>query len=504
MSVTSLKASSLASNALLLWFLLVALAACFGTPLLSWELALGKASAPSVLLGLGIASAGVLSVRKWRGQVCDALTRQAWRATRVSTRCWLTWCLVIGLLIRIVWVSAFPAPQTSDERTYFGLAAALAAGRPYATQYEGHTWNSYWPPGYPLFLQLFLRVLGLDRWVLVLANLVLFATCMVVVHRLAVCAAGQAVARLSTAALTVWPNHVCLSGLASKELLLVMLVPLVVLLYLRTTLCSTRKAISRLLLSGAICGVASLTQPGLLFLPAIFALDGLIRRATIRELGLRLAMVTLGMAVVILPWSLRNRRVLGTWVLISTNGGSVFYRANNPLATGGYTPRGERSLALLNEAEQSRFGFKWGLEWIRANPGAFLKLAPRKQMLLLGDDAVGIYSTLKQGLGIAGIGYASWKAVANGFWWLIWLAVLAGCGGAWKQGSVARPEVLLMMSVVLYIVIVHCVFESAGKYHVPAIGIIAILAAQSVMREPRRDPSCLPGGVYHVLGGSQQ
>ena len=35
------------------------------------------------------------------------------------------------------------------------------------------------------------------------------------------------------------------------------------------------------------------------------------------------------MAVVIAPWSIRNHSVLKEFVVISTNGGDVFYRANN-------------------------------------------------------------------------------------------------------------------------------------------------------------------------------
>jgi len=42
---------------------------------------------------------------------------------------------------------------------------------------------------------------------------------------------------------------------------------------------------------------------------------------------------SLFMAATIAPWTYRNWRVLHAWVPISTNGGDVFYRANNPLAT---------------------------------------------------------------------------------------------------------------------------------------------------------------------------
>ena len=40
----------------------------------------------------------------------------------------------------------------------------------------------------------------------------------------------------------------------------------------------------------------------------------------------------MAMLLAILPWTMRNKLVLHHFVLVSTNGGSIFYRANNPKA----------------------------------------------------------------------------------------------------------------------------------------------------------------------------
>src|SRR6185503_8545942 len=94
-------------------------------------------------------------------------------------------------------------------------------------------------------------------------------------------------------------------------------------------------------------------------------------------------------AAVVVPWSVRNYRVLHAYVPISTNGGSVFYRANNPLADGSFSDRGERDLDGLrgDEVNWNRTGFAWGMEWIRRDPLGFLALIPKKMALLVASDS---------------------------------------------------------------------------------------------------------------------
>src|SRR5262249_8317790 len=155
-------------------------------------------------------------------------------------------------------------------------------------------------------------------------------------------------------------------------------------------------------------------------------------RAFLRGFGLVLP-VAVAMAVVVFPWTLRNHRVFAAWVTVSTNGGDVFYRANNPLATGGYTQRGEQSLESYDELTRNGVGFRLGKRWIAEHPAKFIALAFRKQILFLGDDAQGAYETLKRGLNIGGLSYAAWKGISNLYWLLVWLLVCLTCITYWSE-----------------------------------------------------------------------
>ncbi|HEV2845102.1 MAG TPA: glycosyltransferase family 39 protein, partial [Thermoanaerobaculia bacterium] len=373
----------------------------------------------------------------------------------------------------------FPARLTSDGLAYYDLAGRLAQGLSFQTP-KGE-WAG-WPPGYPFLLLVGFKLLGIGLHAVIVANLLLFAGSVLAVYTLAR-RFGEGTARLATLFLALWPNLVMQGGVASKESVIVFLLPVIFLLYLGAGERHRRspwQARGMTLAAGLVLGYATLTQPGLQLLGTAFLGYEILRRTPILETGVRFALVLAGMVVVILPWTLRNQRVLGEPVLISTNGGSVFYRANNPLATGGFIPDGERSLRGYDELTLDRLGYQWGKEWIRENPGDFLRLALQKQVLFLGDDSMGAYDTLKRGRGETGPLYAAMKLLSNAYWWGIWALILAVFLARGNSLWHRRPDVVLFLLSILYFWTIHSVFESGSRHHLPILGLLAILAAAGV------------------------
>jgi hypothetical protein len=184
------------------------------------------------------------------------------------------------------------------------------------------------------------------------------------------------------------------------------------------------------------------------------------------------------MGLTIAPLTIRNYRVFGKLVPVSTNGGDVFYRANNPLAFGGYTTHGERDLAALenNEVVWNRTGYAWGLEWIRRDPFSFIKLIAFKQWFLLGRDTAGFDWTVKKGHGNSGPLYKSLQTIAN-LWWIgIWVFALIG-GLRWRHFLADTPTGALLLWMILYWVAIHSVFESHDRHHMPFVGVLVIISA---------------------------
>jgi hypothetical protein len=98
-----------------------------------------------------------------------------------------------------------------------------------------------------------------------------------------------------------------------------------------------------------------------------------------------------------LGWAARNWVVLGEPVLFSTNGGYNFWHGNNPNAAGrdiNLPPSRDPRLNLLvlrDERAINREGYRLGLEEIRAHPGRFLALVPRRIYFLYYTDTKGVW-----------------------------------------------------------------------------------------------------------------
>jgi 4-amino-4-deoxy-L-arabinose transferase-like glycosyltransferase len=418
----------------------------------------------------------ILLVWKWRDKWKELMGSFGALLTRMPASQWLTLCFVAGTVLRVWWRWEYPAPQQSDQATYFTLARNLIAEHQYGFADGG---LAYWPPGYPFFLSVWFFIFGFGTWVPLVANLCLFGGTLVVVARLANRIGGERTARLATLLVVPWPTMVMITGFSGKELLVVFLLCAALLMYSSALDAATvPKELLFVVLAGLLLGAMNLTQPSFLLFPLVLIVFDYLHGHEIGRTVVRATLLVSMLFLVILPWTFRNHRALGAWVPISTNGGDVFYRANNPVATGGYTPRGEQNLADLDEVSRGKAGFRLGTEWIRTHPGRFLLLGVRKQILFLGDDAQGAYESLKRGLRIGGLRYAAWKAASNLFWWTIWAALLLVAASHLQRPLSANPLLVALVLSIFYLLAIHSVFESGGKYHVPLLGVLAVVAGQ--------------------------
>jgi len=139
-----------------------------------------------------------------------------------------------------------------------------------------------------------------------------------------------------------------------------------------------------LLTAGALAGVAVLTRPAMLFFLPLVAL-WLASRREWRGLVLLL----LACALVILPWTVRNAREYGRFVLVASEGGITFWTGNHPLAIGEGDLAANPQLKRENVALRARHPgltpeqlepvyVRDALRFIREQPGAWARLLVRK------------------------------------------------------------------------------------------------------------------------------
>lgn len=370
---------------------------------------------------------------------------------------WLLAVIAAGLALRLAWILAFDAQPTSDGLTYLGLAKKLAAGQPY---YTAGT-LSFWPPGYAMFLSAFLRVMGASLAV-PLSQLLLFVVASIGLYRLTARISSSKAALIAVGLFCLWPNLITHCATPEKE-------TLVATLLIWAVLGATGERRAGALLAGLLLGAVALVQPStLLLIPAMAAL--LLMRRSGRAL-LPITLLLLGAALVIAPWTYRNYQVFGGFKLVSTNGGSNLYRANNPLANGGYTLVGEVDLSALSELDSDKAGKALAIRWIKENPLPFLALMVEKQVRFMGDDAAGVYTTFQsERESRPHVLYFALKMMSNLWWLAAWaaIAVLVVAGARLGKAS-------FLAWGWIYLFALHSVFESAGKYHVPILWIPCVM-----------------------------
>ena len=414
-----------------------------------------------------------------RRLLADRLERVAGAVARVPTRTWLAVLVLAGVGLRVIWLAAFPPVQTSDPASYFALARQLVEkGR-----YETADSRAYWPPGLPFSL-LPAMVLFQGAWfVPAVNNLVLFVFTIVATYRLALEVADERVARIAAAAMAVWPNLAFGVGMANKELLTLFTVTVVLVAYLRAvraTRPSTAAVIA--LVAGLVLGYTVLTQPSTLLFPALFMVFEVARGGGLRPAAARLVLLCCGMIAVVSPWTVRNWVVLGAFIPVSVTGGVSLYMGNNDAATGGYVSSITEELAALDEVSANRVASERARAWIVQHPRQFAFLALKKQILFLGDDSGGAYSTLRQGLKIEGPRYLAFKALSNAFWLVILLGLTLSL---WQRRSTSGshdPRLLLLMLPFVYFLALHSVFESGGRHHIALSSSLAVLSSLFTVR----------------------
>lgn len=165
------------------------------------------------------------------------------------------------------------------------------------------------------------------------------------------------------------------------------------------------------------------------------------------------------------PWWVRNRIVLGEWLLGSTMGAYVFWIAHNPLSDGGggITPLPEEAQALVHdEMALDHWFWKNGIEFVRNHPGLTLK---QMGMKFINFWRVTPHRKARQATPfvrtVSAITYISLFALA------LW--------GAWSARSLWRKKTFFYLLIIYYTTI-HIVFHAVMRHRLPLEPILIMLA----------------------------
>jgi 4-amino-4-deoxy-L-arabinose transferase-like glycosyltransferase len=287
------------------------------------------------------------------------------------------WILAVGLAIRLVTLAcAARAPLVGDARSYHETALELLRGNPYEPE---------WPPGVPLYLAMFYRVLGPSELCGRVSMLpVHLALCWLTYH-VAKRLGGPRAAVIALALFNVMPSFVWTSVTPLSQM------PSATLALACAVLVERARTGSRVsaLLTGLCLAALALTRPSNLALLALVPLY-LAYRAERGRRAMSVLLVSLSLSACMGAWTAKAYRMTGRFVLVNSAGAQNVFYGNSPWTPlyktwwfGSHKERGEElvpdafldhfaALNALPIAERDRRYMREALGHIRARPDLFV------------------------------------------------------------------------------------------------------------------------------------
>lgn len=395
---------------------------------------------------------------------------------RGSAAQWAWGIFAVALLLRLVYGAFAAPPPISDEQHYDAFAINLAAGRGYTS---GGAAVAYWPVGYSTFVAACYLLFGHHYFPVIILQSILGAATAALISLLARDFAGDGAARASGLIVAFWPNHVAYAARLFPATVLTFAVAAAALIIVKSR--GYRGAAA----AGLLIGATALAAPVALVLPAAsFACD-LVRRAGFKRAVARAALVAAVAVFAIAPWTLRNWRVFNAFVPISTNTGVNLWIGNNPNATGAFNyPTSRTNPLYMTEGElaRDRLGRAFAWYFVRNERAQFLMLAVPKFVYTYGDD-ISAFQLEGIGRGVEPAASARRPAArfAQSYYALLWAGFVLGVVKFRSRIFLKPPDGKVPLAALLVwplsLTLVYLVFFGAGRFHLPMIPFMAIMAA---------------------------
>jgi hypothetical protein len=177
---------------------------------------------------------------------------------------------------------------------------------------------------------------------------------------------------------------------------------------------------------------------------------------------------------VLLPWAIRNYRVLSSWVWTATNGGITLYDGFNPDATGASDQSFVQSMPQLrgmNEVARSAYLSGLAKDFIRQQPLRAAELAAVK--------AGRTWSPVPLSQE-----YGGWKYRTVGLLYSLPLDVLVLIGlmrRTDRGAPLSRSAKAFLLIPAIYFTAVHMLSVGSLRYRIPAEAPMAVVAASAAI-----------------------
>jgi hypothetical protein len=214
-----------------------------------------------------------------------------------------------------------------------------------------------------------------------------------------------------------------------------------------------------------------------------------------------LSAATLVLVLMIVPFTIRNYRAFGTFVLLNTNAGFAFFWGNHPvhgtqfmpLLPGGspqYYGLIPKELLPLNEAELDKALLGVGVQFVKEDPGRVLLLSISRL-----EEYFKFWPSSDSGL-VSNISRVGSFGISLPFMlYGLWIAL----GQTWKSRTTEeRWNIVLLLTFVLIYTGVHLFSWTLIRYRLPVDAVLIVFAALGIASLLQRNSSDKGKSAAHV------
>ena len=409
--------------------------------------------------------------------------------TERTFRWWLAAIVLGSLALRVawvLWVSREPQGIFLDPTRYLGYARQIADGHGMTETLTGDP-TAYYPPGYPWFLGILTwlsspftdapwLVAGLVQAVLGAASVGLAA---LVTKRLA----GPLAALVAAAIYALYPNLIFHTGALLGETLYNFLF-LAFLALLLSKPWDAEFSRRRIVACGVLLGLAVLVRPISLAVIPVVIVGWLLARKDYRATFRWSLALLLGVAVCLVPWTIRNEVRLHAFVPISTNTGDNLCIGHADGATGAFTALKAcevpypfldgLSSELKSDKTKQHIAIRGAIQNIDREPWLMWR---RTYYMWVRDgdhDALFAVQSYRQDRWMSTTTEARLIWIADRYYWLV---VAAGLVGLVQLARRRQPESWVMVGATVMTALVPLLFFGDQRFKVPVIPLLIICAA---------------------------
>ncbi|HEY8172162.1 MAG TPA: glycosyltransferase family 39 protein [Dehalococcoidia bacterium] len=397
----------------------------------------------------------------------------------------------MAIIPRAAWVAYNDrAPQGLNDPTLYVIYGDLIADGKGYTNFTGEA-VGYYPVGYPAMLGALKKggdIFGWGRstFSIKMMNGVFGALTVVMIYLLASRLFDRRVGFAAGALLSVFPSQVFYTGTVLSEAQFTMLMVLALLILLWNPWRREGMPYGQLFAAGVVLSAATMTRGITMMLPLVLLAVWLFYLASKKRALLQTLVLFAGIAVLIVPWSIRNTLVFDTLSGPSTNLGDDLCIGNFQGATGSFVLTGKCFEGFENvtgqqlEIERSKHGTKTAIKDVLNHPVRMPKLIAYKAYWLVFHDEDGLWAAESYGNDwfISHPRREILAFAANATYYATALLMIVGAAAFVLSKDLRR---LFLFLTLLYILAIPLVFFGDPRFHFPAVPLAVVVAAATVI-----------------------